>query len=49
MFTTKVIKKEMCTSLNFGNKQENTKVMKAQVIKAILYRLKNRVSMEGIA
>jgi len=40
MFTTKVIKKEICPYLNFGNKQGNTKVMKVQVIKAILYRLK---------
>ena len=36
---TKVKKKEMCPYLNFGNKQGYTKVMKVQVIKAILFLL----------
>lgn len=39
MFSTKVIKKEICPYLKFGY-QKNTKVELYQVIKAILYRLK---------
>jgi hypothetical protein len=33
-------KKEICPHLKFGNSLNNTKVIKYQVVEAILYRLK---------